>query len=102
LPLSYHRERTNISTPSKRPMPTRPSGIAMREFGITAPEHGSRTSAITFEVLRDEDHIEEVIARISNLTIARAMFDLAVVEYPGKLIMLCQKGRVLRRSDGPS
>ncbi len=51
------------------------------------------------EVLRDEDHLEEVIARVSNLTIARAMFDLAVVEYPGKLIMLCQKGRVLRRSD---
>jgi hypothetical protein len=28
---------------------------------------------------------------MSDLTMARAMFDLAVVQYPGKLIMLCQK-----------
>jgi hypothetical protein len=51
------------------------------------------------DVLRDPDHIEEVIARVSDLTMARAMFDLAVVPFPGKLIMLCQKARVLRRSD---
>src|SRR5689334_8344754 len=35
----------------------------------------------------------------TQLFIARAMFDLAVVQYPGKLIMLCQKARILRRSD---
>jgi hypothetical protein len=45
---------------------------------------------------------DEVIARVSDLTMARAMFDLAVVQFPGKLIMLCQKGRILRRSDRPS
>jgi hypothetical protein len=61
---------------------------------VDAPPERSvdREPALHVEVLRDENHIEEVIARISNLTIARAMFDLAVVEYAGKLIMLCQKG----------
>ena len=38
---------------------------------------------------------------MSDLTMAGAMFDLAVVQYPGKLIMLCQKARILRRSDRP-
>jgi hypothetical protein len=56
-----------------------------------------------FEQLKpDPDHTDEVIARMSDLTIARAMFDLAIVQYPGKLIMLCQKARILRRSDRPS
>jgi hypothetical protein len=39
---------------------------------------------------------------MSDLTMARAMFDLAVVQYPGKLIMLSQKARILRRSDRAS
>lgn len=51
------------------------------------------------EVLRDPDHLEEVVARLSDLSTARAVYDLTVVQHPLKLVMLCQKGRILRRSD---
>jgi hypothetical protein len=43
--------------------------------------------------------LEEVVARMSDLTMARASYDLAVVRWPLKLVMLCQGGRILRRSD---
>ncbi len=51
------------------------------------------------EVLRDENHLEEVVARVSDLATARAVYDLTVVQHPLKLVMLCQRARVLRRSD---
>ena len=54
--------------------------------------------ADSHEVKADPDRTDEVIARGSDLTIARAGSDMAVVLYPGKLIMLCQKGRILLRS----
>lgn len=51
------------------------------------------------EVLANQDRIEEVVARVSDLTTARAVFDLTVTQRPEKLVMLCQGARVLRRSD---
>ena len=51
------------------------------------------------ELMRDEHQIEEVVARVSDLTMARAVYDLTVAQHPLKLVMLCQKGRILRRSD---
>jgi hypothetical protein len=51
------------------------------------------------EVLANQDRIEEVVARMSDLTTARAVFDLTVSQRPEKLVMLCQGARVLRRSD---
>ena len=37
--------------------------------------------------------------RRDALTMARAAYDLAVVQWPLKLVKLCQGGRILRRSD---
>lgn len=51
------------------------------------------------EVLATPDQIEEVVARVSELATAHAVFDLTVTQRPGKIVMLCQKARVLRRSD---
>lgn len=51
------------------------------------------------QVLSSPDRIEEVVARVSELTTAHAVFDLTVTQRPGKLVMLCQKARVIRRSD---
>ena len=54
------------------------------------------------EVLATPERIEEVVARVSELSTAHAVFDLTVSQRPGKLVMLCQKARVLRRSDRAS
>jgi hypothetical protein len=43
--------------------------------------------------------LEEVVARMGDLTMARASYELTVVRWPLKLVMLCQGGRILRRSD---
>ena len=51
------------------------------------------------QVLAGPDRIEEVVARVSELAAAHAVFDLTVSRRPDKLVMLCQKARVLRRSD---
>jgi hypothetical protein len=48
------------------------------------------------EVLATPDRIEEVVARVSELS---AVYDLTVAQRPGKVVMLCQKARVLKRSD---
>jgi len=53
------------------------------------------------ELCRNETNLEEVVARMSDPTMARAAFDLAVVHWPLKLVKLCQCGRILRRSDRP-
>jgi hypothetical protein len=51
------------------------------------------------EVLATPDRIEEVVARVSDLSTAYAVYDLTVSQRPGKLVILCQKARILRRSD---
>jgi len=63
--------------------------------------HGGWIESLRFsvELYRDENHLEEVVACMRDLTMPRAAYDLAVVEWPLKLIMLCQGGRILRRSD---
>lgn len=52
------------------------------------------------QVLANADTIEEVVARVSELAAAQAVFDFTVSQRPGKVVMLCQKARVLKRSDG--
>jgi hypothetical protein len=69
---------------------------------MSAPDkHGGWVETLRFsiELYRDENHLEEVVARIRDLIMARVTYDLAVAEWPLKLIMLCQGGRILRRSD---
>lgn len=51
------------------------------------------------QVLAGQDRLEEVVARVTDLAAAHAVFDLTVTQRPDKLVMLCQKARVLRRSD---
>jgi hypothetical protein len=51
------------------------------------------------QVLATTDRLEEVVARVSELSTAHVIFDLTVSQRPGKLKMLCQKTRVFRRSD---
>ena len=44
---------------------------------------------------------EEIIDRHDNLTIARAIYRGRVSQNPGRLVMLCDRARVLARSDRP-
>jgi hypothetical protein len=71
---------------------------------MSSPDkHGGWIENLRFsvELVRDESNLEEVVARMRDLTMARAAYDLAVVQWPLKLIFLCQGGRILRRSDRP-
>jgi hypothetical protein len=45
--------------------------------------------------------IEEILDRHDNLTIARAIYRGRVAQFPDRLIMLCDRARVLARSDQP-
>ena len=53
----------------------------------------------SIQVLGNADSVEEIVARVSELAAAHAVFDLTVSQRPDKLVMLCQKARMLRRSD---
>jgi hypothetical protein len=44
---------------------------------------------------------EEIVDRHDNLTVARAIYRGRVSQYAGRLVMLCDRARVLARSDRP-
>jgi hypothetical protein len=44
---------------------------------------------------------EEIIDRHDNLTVARAIYRGRVSQYPGRLVMLGDRARILARSDRP-
>ena len=45
--------------------------------------------------------VERVLARHKNLTVARTLYKDALRDNPGRLVMLCDRARVLARSDRP-
>lgn len=45
--------------------------------------------------------IELTLFRADALSTARELYKVAVAQYPGQLIMLCDRARVLARSDWP-
>ncbi len=45
--------------------------------------------------------IECIMARRDDLTTARALFRTAAFTYPQRVVLLCDKARVLARSDRP-
>jgi hypothetical protein len=54
--------------------------------------------AFEIAVWGDRDQLVEVIARVSNLTVARAAFRGAVIQRPGKRVLLKQRAWVLADS----
>ena len=52
-----------------------------------------------FEVFDEGGNLMEVLTRLHDLDAARAAYMACQIKYPAKLIMLCQGGRILRRSD---
>ena len=45
--------------------------------------------------------IEKILIRHDSLTVARALYKAAALNYSERLIMLCDRARVLARSDRP-
>jgi len=62
------------------------------------------TDRYAVELFRDQSRgsgIEAVLGKESNLKTAFVLYNLMVAHYPGRLIMLCDRARVLARSDHP-
>jgi hypothetical protein len=53
----------------------------------------------SIEIFSESGSSMEVLGRLRDLAAARAAFEACQRKYPKKLILLCQAGRVLRRSD---
>ena len=53
----------------------------------------------SIEVFSETGSVLEVLGRLRDLASARAAFEACQRKYPKKLILLCQGGRVLIRSD---
>jgi hypothetical protein len=72
------------------------------EFASTAADLGLLTDAdakYSIELFSGLGGLERELARKDKLDIARSLYKLMVAEYPRRLIMLCDGGRVLARSD---
>jgi hypothetical protein len=58
----------------------------------------------SIELFRDGDEgagIEKILVRHDSLTVARALYKVAALNCSERLIMLCDRARVLARSDRP-
>ena len=51
---------------------------------------------------RDPYKLDEVVARMRDLTMARNTYAEAIARWPGRPVMLRQGGRILKRSDRPA
>jgi hypothetical protein len=74
---------------------------AMDQRAIKPP---SVTARYAVELVRDPSRgsgIEAVLGQESNLKTALVRYNLMVAHYPGRLVMLCDRARVLARSDRP-
>jgi hypothetical protein len=85
----------------------RPFGRAHKiEFTLTAEsgrvlETEGKYSVELFKEGGEGAGQEEIIDRHDNLTVARAIYRGRVSQYPGRLVMLCDRARILARSDRP-
>ena len=43
--------------------------------------------------------VESVVASHDNLTKARALYRVTIGRYPGRVVLLCDRSRILARSD---
>ncbi len=62
---------------------------------------GGRYSIELFREGGEGAGVDQVLASYENLTIARAYLRANINKFPGRLVMLCDRARVLARSDRP-
>ena len=78
---------------------------APRHFPAVADRDGNlkfMADKYTIELFREGGEgngLERVLGSDDDLTTARRFYKLLVDEYPGRLVMLCDRARILARSD---
>jgi hypothetical protein len=65
------------------------------------PKTKGKYSVELFEEGGEGSGQEEIVDRHDNLTVARAIYRGRVSQYPGRLVMLRDRARILARSDRP-
>ena len=110
-PPTMHWDSTKIRDLADR-MDTKPKGFsvsaetkplivaALRFYAKEGLAEPIRDLAYSIDVWDDRDNLIEHIGKISNLMVARAAFDAAVLERPGKPVTLRQGARVVRTTKG--
>lgn len=63
---------------------------------------GGTYSIILFRQGGESGGQERELGQRHRLNDARTLYELLCLQYPGRLIMLCSKAQILRRSDRPS
>jgi hypothetical protein len=61
----------------------------------------SKYSIVLFREGGEGAGIERTLARHDDLAVSRALYRVHVKDNPGRLVMLCERARVLARSDRP-
>jgi hypothetical protein len=64
-------------------------------------EHVGKYSIELFREGGEGADIETILVRHDSLAVSRALYKAAVEKHPGRLVMLCDRARVLARSDQP-
>ncbi|HKQ86491.1 MAG TPA: hypothetical protein VJS43_06920, partial [Candidatus Acidoferrales bacterium] len=105
---NVNEPRTSLGSPlvgvcaSGRPTPAtvQNESVATAESGRGIVSKG-KYSVELFKEGGEGAGQEEIIDRHDNLTVARAIYRGRVSQYPGRLVMLCDRARILARSDRP-
>jgi hypothetical protein len=94
--------RIGLGSPLVDVLAGRPKTPAARESGKgIVSETKGKYSVELFKEGGEGAGQEEIVDQHDNLTVARAIYRGRVLQYPGRLVMLCDRARVLARSDRP-
>ena len=74
-------------------------GLAGRELPDVSADPWIEDLRYSIEVFSERGGSVEVLGRLRDLAAARSAFETCQMKYPKRLILLCQGGRVLSRSD---
>lgn len=66
-----------------------------------ANQHWIEDLHYSVEIFSVRGDLEEVLAKVSLVDMARAVYDVARKVYPGRLVFIRERARVLARSDRP-
>jgi hypothetical protein len=93
--------RSLVSRADLQSPKVRDSSVASMQLHCTPMGTAGRYTIELFQLGGAGAGMEVVLDANDRLDAARALYRIAVAQYPGRLIMLCERARVLARSDRP-